>query len=220
MSTLTLVIANKAYSSWSLRPWLALRMAGLAFEEVVIPLRQPETKAEIAKHSGAGKVPVLHDGGITVWESLAILEYIAERAPEAGLWPVEIHARAAARAISAEMHAGFTALRSQMPMNVRASLPGRGRTPEVAAEIARITEIWRSCRTRFGDAGPFLFGRFTNADAMFAPVVTRFRTYGVEAEVDDVSKAYIASVLSLPPMLEWVAAAKVEPWSIADYEVA
>lgn len=218
MDNLVLVIGNKAYSSWSLRPWLALKMTGAPFREVVIPLYQPETKEAILRHSPGGKVPALHDDEITVWESVAILEYLAERFPDARLWPTEPDARAAARAASAEMHAGFTALRSNMPMNVRRLLPGRGRAPGVADDITRITAVWRDCRCRFGEGGPFLFGHFTNADAMFAPVATRFRTYGVESELDDLSRAYAATLLSLPAMQEWYADAGEEPWSLAQYD--
>src|SRR5512134_3308593 len=138
MSTYTLVIGNKNYSSWSLRPWLAMRMAGVPFREIVIPLRQPTTVADIARHSPAGKVPVLHDGEITVWESIAIVEYLAEAMPQAQLWPEDRETRARARAVSAEMHAGFVALRTNMPMNIRTSKPGRGRTPEVENDIRRI----------------------------------------------------------------------------------
>jgi glutathione S-transferase len=218
MSELTLVIANKAYSSWSLRPWLALMHAGVMFEEIVIPLRRPETADAIARHTPAGKVPVLRHGEVIIWESIAILEYLAELFPDAGLWPAERAARAHARTVSAEMHAGFTALRSNMPMNVRASLPGRGRTPEVARDVARITALWRDCRARFGDGGPFLFGAFGNADAMFAPVVTRFQTYGVE--LDPVSQAYADAVLHHPAMRAWYQGAHGEEWVIGDYELS
>lgn len=220
MSDLVLVIANKAYSSWSMRPWLALKMAEAPFEEIVIPLRQETTAAAIAGHSPAGKVPVLHHGTTTVWDSLAILEYLAEHLPFAGLWPADRQARAVARAVSAEMHSGFGALRSNMPMNVRATLHGRGRAAGVDADLARIGALWTDCRARFGDGGPFLFGRFCNADAMYAPVATRFRTYGIEAELDDAGRAYVATLLELPPVREWYAAAHAEPWVIADYEAA
>ena len=153
-----------------------MRMAGAAFQEVIIPLRETDTAQRMTAHSPAGKVPVLHDGEITVWESAAILEYLAEAIPEARLWPEDREARAVARAVSAEMHAGFVALRTSMPMNIRVSKPGRGRTPDVDKDINRIVAIWEDCRARFGEGGPFLFGRFSNADAMYAPVVTRFKT--------------------------------------------
>ncbi len=216
MSEFTLVIGNKNYSSWSLRPWVAMRMAGITFEEIVIPLRQPDTKTSILAHSPAGLVPILKHAGRTIWESIAILEYLAELLPAAKLWPEETGARAHARSVSAEMHAGFRELRINMPMNIRASKPGQGMTPEVAVDIARICDIWGDCRSRYGAGGPFLFGHFTNADAMYAPVVTRFATYGVF--LDDVSQAYCRAILETPAMVEWYAAGKAEPWSIPDYE--
>ena len=153
MSDLTLVIGNKASSSWSLRPWLALKQIGVPFREITIPLRQPETKAEILQHSPAGKVPVLRDGDLTIYDSLAILEYLAESYPEAGLWPEDRGARAVARSISAEMHSGFVDLRKNMPMDVTDKHPGEGRTPELLADIARITQIWRDAKARFGAEG-------------------------------------------------------------------
>lgn len=215
MSEFTLVIGNKTYSSWSLRPWLAMKMAGVVFEEVVVPLRRPETAADIARHAPAGRVPVLKHGARVIWESIAILEYLAEMLPNEHLWPLDVAARAHARAVSAEMHAGFQALRTNMPMDVRSSMPGRGMTPEVAKDIARIADIWSDCRTRFGAEGPFLFGRFSNADAMFAPVVTRFETYGVA--LGNECRDYGRTILDLAPMQEWYAAARAEPWVIADY---
>ena len=217
MATLSLVIANKTYSSWSLRAWLALKRTAEAFEEIVIPLDRPETAAEIALHTPAGKVPVLKDGAMTVWDSLAIVEYLAERFPAAKLWPEAADARAHARAVTAEMHAGFQALRQNMPMNVRASKPGRGRTPEVEADVARIAQLWRDCRARFGQGGPFLFGPFSAADCFYAPVVTRFVTYGVT--LDPVCQAYADAVLVWPALVEWCTAARAEPWRIAKYEV-
>jgi glutathione S-transferase len=212
MSDLTLVLGNKAYSSWSMRPWLMLKHTGAAFREVVIPLRQPDTKAAILEHSPAGRVPVLHDGSITIWDSLAIGEYLAERFPAAGLWPAAPEARALARSISAEMHSGFTDLRANMPMNLKQKSPGAGRTPAVDGDIARITALWNDARTRFGQDGPFLFGGFTIADAMYAPVVTRFDTYGVD--LDPISRAYADAVLALPAVREWYADAAREPWEI------
>ncbi len=216
MSGLILVIANKAYSSWSLRPWLALKQAGAAFTEVVIPLRQPETAATIARWSPAGRVPVLRHGETTIWESIAILEYVAELFPAAHLWPADPAARAHARTLAAEMHSGFTPLRSSMNMNVRRHWPGRGRTPGVEQDIERITAMWRDCRARFGAGGPFLFGSFTNADAMYAPVVTRFKTYGVP--LDGACQAYADAVLNLSAMRTWYADAESEPWTIAAFE--
>jgi glutathione S-transferase len=218
MSAYTLIIGNKNYSSWSLRPWLAMKMAGASFREIVIPLRQPTTAADIVRHSPAGRVPILHDGEITVWESIAILEYLAEAMPEARLWPEDRKARATARAVSAEMHAGFVALRTHMPMNIRASKPGRGRTPEVEQDIRRIVALWEDCRACFDEGGPFLFGRFSNADAMYAPVVTRFNTYGVALHGE--ARAYADAILALPAMQEWFAAGKAEPWSMPENDAA
>ncbi|MGQ9371358.1 glutathione S-transferase family protein [Azospirillum sp. ST 5-10] len=212
MTDFTLVLGNKAYSSWSLRPWLALRHLGASFDEVVIPLRRPDTKARILEHSPAGKVPVLKHGGRTVWESLAILEYLAELFPGAGLWPDEPEARARARAVAAEMHAGFAALRKALPMDLKERHPGLTFAADVQADIARVQAIWRDARDRFGDGGPFLFGRFGNADAMYAPVVTRFATYGVT--LDPVCRAYADAVLALPALRDWTAAARQEPWTI------
>lgn len=205
MSDLTLVIGTKRYSSWSLRPWLALRQAGLPFTEVEIALRQPDTRAAVLRHSPSGKVPLLRHGELRVWESLAICEYAAELAPAARLWPDDRAARAVARAVSAEMAAGFAPLRRTLPMDValRAATPP---LPEDAeADIARVTALWGDCRARFGAGGPFLFGGFTIADAMYAPVVTRFATYGIA--VDGAAAAYMAAVEALPAMREWRAAA-------------
>lgn len=205
MSGLTLVVGSKRFSSWSLRPWLALRHTGLPFTETVIELYRPETKAEILKHNPAGKVPVLIDGDITVWDSLAIIEYLAEVAPEAGLWPADRAARAMARSISAEMHSGFPALREHMGMDLLADKPGEGRDPRAMADVSRILTIWREARTRFGADGPFLFGRFSAADCMYAPVATRFKTYAVE--LDPVCRAYADAVLAWPALREWTSAA-------------
>lgn len=214
----TLVIGNKTYSSWSLRAWLALSHTGLAFDEIVVPLSQPASRAELLSHSPAGLVPVLKHGGRIVWDSLAIIEYLAELRPEARLWPDDPDGRALARCISAEMHAGFRALRAEMPMNLRKSLPGRGMTPEVGLDIDRITAIWQACRARFGQGGPYLFGAFSAADAMYAPVATRFRTYAVE--LDPVSAAYVGAIHDHPAFRAWYEAALVEPWRIDEDEVA
>ncbi|MEC7123778.1 MAG: glutathione S-transferase family protein [Pseudomonadota bacterium] len=216
MATYTLVIGNKNYSSWSLRPWLALRVAEIAFEELIIPLDEPTTREEILKHTGSGRVPVLKSGDLRVWDSLAICEYLAETHPDVGLWPAAPAALAVARAVSAEMHAGFTALRAAMPMNIRSRFPGRGRGPGVQDDINRITAIWRRCRERFGAGGAFLFGDFTIADAMFAPVVARFVTYEVEVGADEA--AYMAAIGALPAMRDWAAAAEREPWIIDSAE--
>ena len=209
-----LLIGNKNYSSWSLRPWLAMKVAGIAFEEERIPLYLPESKARILAVNPAGKVPCLVDGALRVWDSLSILEYLAETHPQ--LWPADRTARALARSVSAEMHSGFAQLRTHMSMNIRRSLPGRGRTPESLAEAARIMALWSDCRARHGAGGPFLFGAFSNADAMYAPVVLRFRTYAVELPPD--CDAYAQAVLALPAMREWIAAAEREVESIPQFE--
>jgi len=217
MADFTLYIGNKNYSSWSLRGWLMAKAAGITFEEVLIRLRQPNTKAEVLRHSPSGRVPALVHGEVSIWESLAIGEYLAELFPDAGLWPQSRAARAVARSVSTEMHAGFSALRTHFPMNVRSSFPNRASTPEVQADIDRITAIWHDCRTRFGKDGPFLFGgTFGNADAMYAPVVSRFRTYKVE--LDAGAQTYCDAVWSWPPMQEWASAAKNEPWVMEDSE--
>ncbi len=214
----TLVVGNKNYSSWSLRGFLATRAAGVPFDEVLVRLSEPGSKPELLKHSPAGKVPALKHGERVVWDSLAIVEYLAEIRPDAALWPAAQSARGHARSIAAEMHAGFQALRAQMPMNLRKTLPGKGRRRDVAEDIERICAIWRDCRTGFGNGGPFLFGRFSAADAMYTPVATRFRTYAVE--LDEVCQAYVDAVLTRPDYLEWHAAALEEPWVIEEDEVA
>jgi len=198
-----LYIGDKNLSSWSLRAWLAAVQSGVPFEERLVRLDRPETKAELAKVSPSGRVPVLADGGRLIWDSLAIAEYLAERAPS--LWPEEAGARAHARSIVCEMHSGFADLRKNMPQNIKKRAPGEGRTPEVLADIARICAIWTGTRARFGAGGDFLFGRFTLADAFYAPVVGRFVTYGVE--VDDSCAAYMRAVLAHPPMEKWIAEA-------------
>jgi glutathione S-transferase len=204
----TLVIGNKNYSSWSLRPWLALRMAVIPFDEIVIPLYEPDSKPAILRHSPAGKVPILHHGNVTVWDSLAICEYAAELAASAGLWPADAAARAHARSISAEMHSGFAALRQALPMNLRAVGARIPIEATVQAEIDRIVAIWEDCRSRFGAGGPFLFGAFTIADAMFAPVATRFRSYGVPLPA--AAQAYVDAIRALPAMQEWASAGVAE----------
>lgn len=211
---LRLLIGNKNYSSWSLRPWLALTEFGIAFQEDRIPLFVPGYKERILAASPAGKVPVLIDGTTAVWDSLAIGEYLADRFPDLAIWPRDLHTRAVARSISAEMHAGFANLRSQMPMNIRKRYPGVGRTAEVVAEIERVQAIWTRCLAVSG--GPFLFGKFCYADAMYAPVVTRFSTYGVE--LDDRARAYADAVWALPGMQSWQAEAIAEPEVIEAYE--
>jgi len=202
---LHLIIGNKNYSSWSFRPWLAMKVAGIAFDETVLPLDASDFKAKLAVHGGAGKVPLLIDGETRIWESLAILEYLAERFPAASLWPREAAARAHARAIAAEMHSGFSSLRSRLPMNIHRPVIRRALDTDAAADAARIETIWIASRHRFGAGGPFLYGTFGAADAMYAPVVSRFHTYDVE--VGAVARAYMAALMNLPAWNEWREAA-------------
>jgi glutathione S-transferase len=205
-----LVIGNKNYSSWSLRAWLALKTAGVEFEERRIALDRPQTKTEILQHSPSGKVPCLVDGSLVVWDSLAICETANERYAAGSLWPVDPEARAHARAVTAEMHSGFVALRTHMPMDIRSSKPDVGAAAQgrsdVAADIQRIRTIWADCLTRSG--GPLLYGAFSIADAFYAPVATRFRTYGVALEPP--LAAYVSAVFALPAMQQWIAAAGAE----------
>jgi len=206
--SLTLIIGTKKWSSWSLRPWVALKEAGIPFKEMLIHLRQSDTKARILEYSPAGRVPILIDGRELVWDSLAILEYLAMRFPESKLWPHDLSALAVARSVSAEMHGGFPDLRRELSMDIGADLPTPDLSVGGAADVERIQAIWRDARARFGAAGPFLFGRFSNADAMYAPVVTRFQTYNIP--VDPVSEAYMQTVLSLPSIRAWYRAADEE----------
>jgi glutathione S-transferase len=204
---LTLVIGNKNYSSWSMRPWVALTAFGIPFHEVRVLLDKPDTAARIADYSGAGRVPVLVAGEMTIWDSLAICEYVAEQFPDKHMWPQDVAARAMARSVSAEMHSGFQGLRSAMSMNIRASLPGRGRTAEAQGDIGRICEIWEECLSRFGHH-QFLFGEFSIADAFFAPVVMRFRTYGVS--LAPALQAYCDRVQAHPAVARWMREALAE----------
>jgi len=217
MAKLHLVIGNKNYSSWSLRPWMALSMAHIPFDETIIPLNRPQTKKLITEHSGAGKVPVLRHGKLTIWESLAILEYLAEIFPDKKLWPEGKAARAAARSAASEMHCGFAALRSACPMNLHRSRRAIQLSDMVKADIARIDTLWRDCRRAYGKKGSFLFGGFGNADAMFAPVVTRFDTYDIKVSPE--SRAYVDAVLATPAFQAWKAAALQETWTIASEEI-
>ena len=207
---LTLVIGNKNYSSWSLRPWLAMKVAGIPFAEEVIPLYEPGSRERALKYSPTGKVPVLIDDGEPIWESLAILEYLAEKFPAAGLWPADARARACARAAATEMHGGFQALRKNCPMNLWLPPKKRPQPDEVMADVRRIDALWGDCRARFGQGGPFLFGRFGAVDAMYAPVATRLNSFGLE--VSEVAHRYIEAILELPAFLEWRDAAMQEPW--------
>jgi glutathione S-transferase len=216
MPDIVIYLGNKAYSSWSLRGWLACKLTGLPFREEVHAMDLPDWKAWIAARSPSGKVPYVTVDGAPLWESLAIGEHLAEFAPTA-FWPADGAARAHARSIAAEMHAGFGELRKAMWMNVRRRFPGKGRTPGALADIARIEALWDDARKRYGAGGPFLFGgRFGFADAMYAPVVARLRTW--EPEIAPASRAYVEAVWNHPFMIEWVKAAEAEPWTIAKYE--
>lgn len=215
MENLELIIGNKNYSSWSLRPWLAMRVVGLNFTETVIPLDHDDTRSRILARSPAGRVPILQDGDVVVWESLAICEYIAEQNPS--LWPADANARAAARSVASEMHAGFMELRKAMPMNCRRPPAKISTTPEIDADIARVFDIWRDCRSRYGAGGAYLFGNFSIADAMFAPVVSRLYVYDVD--MDETCAAYRDAVLTHPAMKEWLDGAAAEDWVIDRLEV-
>jgi len=209
----TLVIGDKNFSSWSLRPWLALKQCHIPFTEERVRLRQPDSKAEILRHTPAGKVPVLKTDLGLVWDSLAILEVLAERHPQHSLWPQDAEARAAARSICAEMHSGFAALRNDMSMDLLSRLPSPPIEGALEADIRRIAALWKETRARFGKGGPFLFGAFTNADAMYAPVATRFRTYGVDLSRfgdDGTGPAYMDAIFALPAMSEWTEGAVAE----------
>jgi glutathione S-transferase len=208
--SLTLIIGNKNYSSWSLRPWIAMKVANIPFEEILIPLYEPGSSERILKYSPAGKVPVLLDGDDLVWESLAILEHLAERFPEANLWPADTRARSFARCAATEMHGGFQPLRQNCTMNMWLPPKARPQPPEVLANVKRIETLWAECRTRFGNGGPFLFGTFGNADAMYAPVVSRFHTHGLT--VGPGTRAYMDAVMALPAWQEWHDAAMKESW--------
>lgn len=208
MADFILYIGNKCVSSWSLRPWVAMRHHAIPFEERLVRLRTPDTAANLAKISPSGQVPVLMHDGRVVWETLAILEYLNELYPEKLLWPAEREARAFARCVATEMHSGFREVRYGWPMNLRRPPSYRPLNEEGEVQRARIEEIWRQCRERFGGGGPFLFGQFTAADAMYAPVVTRFQVYGGELASD--TRAYVDAVLALPAMKDWYAGAAAE----------
>jgi glutathione S-transferase len=222
---LTLVIGNKCHSSWSLRPWLLMRHFGIPFQEVLVPFTDPidtpEWKAEIRRYSPAGKVPALVDGDVAVWESLAIMEYLAETHPEHAIWPKDRAARAMARSIASEMHAGFSALRGACPMNLGKRYAQKDRGAAVAKDAARVQDIWRTARERFGqgagDGGPFLFGAFSAADAMYAPMVTRFDTYSIPA--DPGTRAYMDAVMGTAAFQDWRRAALAETWIVPEDEV-
>ena len=206
---LKLVIGNKNYSSWSMRPWLALRANDIAFEEVFIPLYTGGAdKQRILDFTHSGKVPALIDGDVTIWDSLSIIEYVAERFPEARLWPEDRASRAHARSISAEMHSGFMALRNECGMNLHRPIRAIALSAEARANVARIQQIWIECRERYGRLGPFLFGNFGAADAMFAPVVHRFRTYAIAVAPE--AQPYMETMMALPAFQEWTRAGLAE----------
>ncbi|WP_409562922.1 glutathione S-transferase family protein [Hyphomicrobium sp. MC8b] len=212
---LKLVIGNKLYSSWSLRPWLVLSHFDIPFEEEIIPLRTPESRGRMLEFSPSGKVPALIDGDVTVWESLAIIEYVAEKFPEFAIWPQNGNARAHARAVSNEMHSGFQALRQACPMHLGARFATPQITEPLQAAIDRVEDIWSEARNRFGGGQPFLYGAFSAADAMYAPVVTRFDSYQIP--VREATRTYMDAVLAHLSFAAWRDAALAEPWSIPDY---
>ena len=214
--TLTLVIGNKNYSSWSLRPWIAMRALDIPFDDVVISLDAADFRSRVLKFSGTGKVPVLIDGDVHIWESLAILEYLHEKFPHAGIWPNDHAARAYARSIASEMHAGFTPLRRACPMNFWRPVKARDLAPEVKENVRRIDAMWSESRARFGANGPFLLGRFCAADAMYAPVVSRIHTYAIEVSAP--SRQYMEAVMALPAWQEWKEAALKETWVLPEDE--
>lgn len=216
-----LVVANKTHSSWSLRPWILMRALDIPFTDETIPMFQPDSKSRMLAKGPAGKCPVLIDGDVTVWESLAIIEYLAEKFPGKGIWPADRKARAYARSISNEMHAGFQALRQKCPMNLSKRFAVKDRGPEVAENVARVEAIWREARSLYADpaAGPFLFGAFSGADAMYAPVVTRLDTYQLPVAAE--TRRYMDAVLGSPAFVAWRSDALGEPaaWDVtARYE--
>ena len=216
---LKLVIGNKNYSSWSMRPWLALRANDIAFDEVFIPLYTGDAdKRRILDFTPSGKVPALIDGDITIWDSLAIIEYVAERFPQSRIWPEDRARRAHARSISAEMHSGFAALRSECGMNLHRPVRAVALSADARADIARVEQIWIECRERYGKFGPFLFGAFGGADAMFAPVVHRFRSFAIAVAPE--AQAYMDTMMALPAFQQWTSAALAETLIIDRFETA
>ncbi len=211
-----LFIGNKAYSSWSMRPWLVMRHFDLPFEEEVIPLDQPSTSIDILRHSPTGKVPALAVDGIVIWETLAIIEHLADQNPAKAIWPKDVLARAIARAVSSEMHAGFGELRKACPMNLRRSVRQIAVSDAVRADVDRIETLWAAARNDYGRGGAFLFGAFSAADAMYAPVVNRLHVYDLARRPE--SRAYMAAVMTLPAWQDWVAGARAEPWFLDKYE--
>ena len=217
LMSLHLIIGNKNYSSWSFRPWLAMKVAGIEFDETVIPFDAADFKSRVTELGGSGRVPVLSDGDVRIWESLAIVEYLAEKFPAARLWPERPAARAHARAIASEMHAGFVSLRRHLPMNVARPVKFRELDAATAKDVVRVDAVWNECRRKYGADGAFLFGSFGAADAMFAPVVWRFHTYAVN--VSATALGYMRAMMALPAWHEWENAARRETWVCAEDEV-
>lgn len=215
MSAMKLIFANRNYSSWSMRSWLVLRHFGIPFEEELMPLSGERWKENIEARSPTGRVPVLVDGDLLIPETIAIIEYLAELFPKRPIWPADRRQRALARAACAQMHSGFTALRKAAPMNIRASYPGRVSLDDVAEDLRRIETLWGELLERSG--GPYLFGEFCAADAMYAPVATRIRTYALPAS--DTATAYVEAIYALPAFQEWLAEAIKEPWIVEDDEI-
>jgi glutathione S-transferase len=208
-----LVIGNKNWSSWSLRPWLAMKRFGLPFEEICVRLRSDDTRAQILQYSPSGKIPALQDGSLVVWDSLAILEYLADRHTELPFWPRDAKARAIARSVSAEMHSGFQALRQSCPMDMLAVKPADELPEDVRLNAQRVIAIWKECRNAFGTRGPFLFSEFSVADAMYAPVASRFRTYFRELQSlgdDGTAARYVETIFAMPEIDEWIEGARLE----------
>jgi glutathione S-transferase len=215
--SLTLVIANKNYSSWSFRPWILMRHFGIPFEEVVVPLAEPSTRENLLRHSPSGKAPCLVENELAVWDSLSIVEFLAESFPRHGIWPDDRRVRATARSLAAEMHSGFMDLRALLPMNMRRKVQKRDLTPGAHADVTRLDQAFTQVRETFGQSGEFLFGAFSAADAMFAPIVNRLHVYDVT--ISPATRTYMDRMMALPVWQEWSAAAHVEPWTIAKYEV-
>ena len=217
MAELKLIIGNKNYSSWSLRPWIFMKHKGLRFEEERVPLFEADTDERLAPYFSDFKVPVLLDGELLVWDSLAILEYLADRFPEVGGWPADRSARAVARSVSAEMHSSFNALRSEMPMNCRRTFSGINFSEAALKDVARVEVLWLHCQKTYGQAGPWLFGDYSVADAMFAPVVIRFAGYGIQ--LSGLLQGYLDTVLTDQHLQQWIAAGKAEKERIAEDEI-
>jgi glutathione S-transferase len=216
--SLTLVIANKCYSSWSFRPWILMRHLGIPFQEVVVPLAEPSTRETLLRHTPSGKAPCLHDNDLTVWDSLSIIEYLADSHPQYAVWPTDRRARALARSLAAEMHSGFMDLRALLPMNMRRKVQRRELTAGALADVARLEQAFGEARDHFGRGGDFLFGDFSAADAMFAPIVNRLHVYDVT--VTPMTRTYMDRMMALPAWREWSGQATIEPWTIAKYEVS